>query len=108
MQEATAEGIVKGDVLQWLARPSLIVGGIVLIVFNVLFPRVDDPDDKMMLVQSIADNNGGFYELTNLLLAAGFILMMIGIIGIYRSISVGGGAAWVRMGFYGVTMGTTL
>ena len=33
---------------------------------------------------------------------------MIGIVGVYRSISSGGAAAWVRLGFYGLIVGTTI
>ena len=101
------QGIYKGDVLQKLAGVSFIVGAILLAVFGPLHPRVD-PEDMREVIQSIADSNGGFWELDHILMAVGYWALMIGIVGVYRSISSGGAAAWARLGFYGVIVGTTL
>ena len=45
-------------------------------------------------------------EVASLLIAAGFWAMMIGATGIYRSFTLG--AAWGRLGFYFLIVGTTL
>jgi hypothetical protein len=102
------QGIAKGDVLQRIAGISFIVGAVLLLVFNILLPRVTDPTDMQAVLQSIAANRGGFWELAHLLLAAGIWGLMMGIVGVYRSISTGGAAVWARLGFYGVIVGTTL
>lgn len=108
MRQETAQGIAKGDVLQRLAGVSFIAGAIMLVVFNVLHPRIDDPEDMERLIQQVADNLGGFWEVDHLLLAVGIWAFMIGVVGVYRSISTGGAAPWARLGFYGVIVGTTL
>ena len=107
MQQETAEGAAKGDVLQRIAGVSLVVGGILLIVFNALFPRADDPSDIPQVLTKLADNET-LTLLTFLLLAVGMWALMIGMAGVYRSISTGAAAAWARLGFYGVIVGTTL
>ncbi len=102
------QGIAKGDVLQRIAGISFIVGAVLLLVFNILAPRVSDPTDMKQVLQSIADNRGGFWELDHLLLAVGIWGLMIGVVGVYRSITTGAAAVWARLGFYGVIVGTTL
>ncbi|MBI4297737.1 MAG: hypothetical protein HY676_04320 [Chloroflexi bacterium] len=102
------QGINKGDVLLRLAGPSFIVGAILLVVFNILHPRPDDPSVAAQMVQKIAENRGGFWEVVNLLLAVGIWAFMIGAAGVYRSISAGSGAVFARLGFYGIIVGTAL
>ena len=99
--------IVKGDVLQRIAGVSFIVGAILLIVFNVLFPRADDPSDTQQVLTKLADNEP-FSLIVFLGLAVGIWALMIGVVGVYRSISTGGAAAWARLGFYGIIVGVTL
>lgn len=106
--EGESAQAIKGDVLQRLAGLSFVVGAVLLIVFNILHPRADDPEDVAQVIQSIADNRGGLWEVDHLLLAVGVWAVMIGVVGVYRSISTGGAAAWARLGFYGVVVGTTL
>lgn len=104
---AQQQGIVKGDVLQRIGSVGFIVGAILLVIFNALFPRVGDPGN----VQEVLKKWGEQEVLTQicaLLLAVGIWAMMIGIVGIYRSVSTGGAAAWARLGFYGVVVGTTI
>lgn len=108
MAGATQTGIVKGDFLSKMAGISFIVGAVLLIVFNLLYPRVSDPTDLQAYIQKVADTRGGFWEIDHLLLAAGIWALMIGVAGIYRSITTGSAAVWARLGFYGVVVGTTL
>ncbi len=105
MQQSVSEGIAKGDVLQRIAGPSFIVGAILLVVFNILHPR---SDTDLEFVQDVADNIGGLWEVDHLLLTVGIWALLIGVVGIYRSISTGGGAPWARLGFYGLLVGTTV
>ena len=102
-----SEQVIKGDALQRISGLALIGGPIVLIVFNVLLPRADDPSDKAKAIQNIVDNVG-FWEVGNLLLTAGIWAVLFGVVGIQRSISGGRAGAWARLGLYGVVVGTTL
>ena len=103
-----AQQAYKGDVLQKIAGLSFIVGSILLIVFNILFPRASDPSDAAQFIQKVADNRGGLWEIDNLLLAVGIWGILIGATGVYRSITTGGAAAWARLGYYGLVVGTAL
>jgi hypothetical protein len=96
------QGITKGDALPRIGGISFIVGAVLLTVFNILLPRVSDPTDMKAFIQSVADTNGGFWELGHILLGFGIWGVAIGVVGIYRSITTGGAAAWARLGFYGV------
>ncbi|MBI2846548.1 MAG: hypothetical protein HYX82_01555 [Chloroflexi bacterium] len=104
------QAISKGDVLQRLAGISFIVGAILTAVFNAILPRAADPSyaNARESLQRMADAGVGFVQIDFLLLAVGIWALMIGVVGIYRSISTGMGAVWARLGFYGVTVGTTL
>ena len=97
----------QGDVLQKIAGLAFIVGGVLTLVFNALFPRADDPSGVTQVLQKLADNET-LSQLSFLGIAIGIWALMMGTVGVYRNISTGGGAAWARMGFYGVIVGTTL
>ncbi len=101
------QGAYKGDVLQKIAGLSFIVGTIVLVVFGLLHPA-EDLEDLIATIQNIADSNGGFWEIDHILIAVAFWALLIGMVGVYRSISSGGAAAWVRIGLYGMIIATTL
>ena len=101
------QGIVKGDVLQKIGSAGFIIGAILLVIFNVLLPRADDPS----ITQEVLQKLGGQEVLTEvcaLLLAIGAWAVMLGAAGVYRSISTGAGAAWTRLGFYGIVVGTAM
>ena len=97
----------QGDVLPKIAGLAFIVGGVLTLVFNALFPRADDPSVVTQVLQKLADNET-LSQLSFLGIAIGIWALMMGTVGVYRNISTGGGAAWARMGFYGVIVGTTL
>lgn len=100
-------GTYQGDVLQKVAGLSFIVGTILLVVFGLLHPG-EDLEDLSYTIQNIADSNGGFFEIDHMLIAVAFWALMIGMVGVYRSISFGGAAAWVRLGLYGMIIATTI
>lgn len=108
MAQEAEQGIQKGDVLQKIAGLSLIIGGILLIVGNALVPRVDDPGDVRDFIENAADNAGGFTEIVFLLLAVGLAVLVLGFAGVYRSVTSGAAAAWVRLGFYGFIAGSAV
>ena len=105
MQQGATDGIAKGDVLQRIAGPSFIVGAILLVAGNILHPR---SDTDLELMQDIAADMGGLWEAYHLMLVVGMWALLIGVVGIYRSISTGGGATWARLSFYGLLVGITL
>ena len=45
----------RGDVLQKIAGIAFIVGGVLTLAFNALFPRADDPTVISQVLQSYAD-----------------------------------------------------
>jgi hypothetical protein len=100
------QGIVKGDVLQKIASIGLIIGAILLIIFSSLEPRVSDPSDTAAVLQKFGENET-LAEVCMLLIAVGLWVVMTGIAGIYRAISARG-AAWARLGFYGIMVGTAI
>lgn len=101
------EEIARGDVLQRLGSTGLIVGGILTVVFNALAPRPEDPSDIAQVLATFAANEG-IETAVSLGLAVGVWAIMIGVVGVYRSIATGGAAAWARLGFYGTIVGTTM
>ena len=105
--EIIEQGTYKGDVLQKIAGLSFIIGAIVLVVFGLLHPT-ENLEDLSATIQSVADSNGGFFEIDHILIALAFWALLIGIVGVYRSISLGSAAAWVRLGLYGMIIATTL
>lgn len=100
------QGIVKGDVLQKIASIGFIVGAILLVIFSVLEPHVSDPSDTQAVLQKFGENET-LTEACLLLIAVGSWAVMAGVMGVYRAISARG-AAWARLGFYGILLGTTI
>ena len=96
-----------GDVLQKIAGLGLIVGGILTLASNAIFPRADDPSVVAQVLETYADNEM-LSQLSYLGITMGVIAIMIGIVGLYRKISTGAAVAWARLGFFGVIVGTTL
>lgn len=97
---------VKGDTLQRIAGAAFIIGAVLLIVFNILSPRPEDPTSTQSVLTTMSDQKF-FTHLSQLLLAFGIWLAMIGSAGVYRSITESG-ATWARLGFYGIIVGTVL
>ena len=97
---AQEQGIVKGDTLQKISSISLIIGAILLLIGNILLMIYFNN------INSIA-KHPFFYQFTTLLSAFGIWALLIGMTGIYRSITTGG-VAWARIGFYFIIVGTAL
>ena len=101
------QGIVRGDLFQRIAGVSLILGAVLTTIFNIFYPRADDPSDVQQTMTAFGDNET-FSRIVVLALAVGAWALMIGAVGVYRSISTGSAAAWVRLGFYGILVGTAV
>jgi len=99
--------IEKGDVLQRIAGIALIVGAIVLIVSNALFPRADDPGATREVLTKYGENET-LAQVAYLGIAVGIWLFLAGLAGVYRSLSSGAAAAWARVGFYGALVGAAM
>ncbi len=100
------QGIVKGDPFQRLTSAALVIGACLLLVFNILAPRPADPTDLQASFTNMV-NRYSLFQLSHLMLAAGFWAVMAGLAGVDRSISEKG-AAWARIGFLGIIVGTAL
>jgi len=98
------QGIVKGDVLQRIGSVGLIVGSVLVVIFNLLFPRVTDPSNTQAVLRKWGEGEV-LTQVCALLLAIGIWTKMLGYAGVYRSISARG-AAWARLGFYGIVVAT--
>jgi hypothetical protein len=103
---AQQQGIVKGDVLQKIGSAGFIIGAILLVIFNLLLPRAADPSSTQEVLRKFGEQEV-LTQICALLLAIGAWAVMIGSAGVYRSISTGG-AAWARLGFYGIVVGTAM
>ncbi len=97
--------IVKGDALQKFASLGLVVGAILLIVFNFLLPRADAAN--MLDFMTAWGNKSGFVKLAEMSEVVGWLGIMIGAVGVYRSVTAKG-SSWARLGFYGAIVGTAL
>ena len=95
------------DPTQKIGGVALMVGAVVLIVFSALKVIVWREDTLEEYFESIA-GNAVLWKVDNLLLAAGFWAIMVGVVGVHRSTPAGAAAAWTRLGLYGLIVGTAL
>ena len=102
-----AQGIAKGDVLQRIAGLGFIVGGIATLVANALFPRGADPSIVAERLTTAGENES-LQRIALLVLIIGFWGLLVGAVGVYRSLPTGTAAAWARLGFYGFLGATTV
>jgi len=107
----TQQSIVKGNAQQKLGSAGFIIGALLLTIGGLLLPpslgvskwveEIKQVGEQAMLLQACA-----------LLITFGYWGVMIGTLGIYRSIVASGenvsGAAWARVGFYFHLMGTAM
>jgi len=103
---AQLQVIEKEDTFRKISSAGLIIGAVLLIVFNILSPRSGDPSSLQSRLTTMSDERV-LTLLSQLLLAIGIWMMMIGVAGVYRSIR-DAGAGWARLGFYGIVVGTVL
>src|SRR5262245_50799226 len=101
------QSILKGDALQKLGSVGFIIAAMLLVIGNLLMPYTTTPTSNIREMLKPLGEQEFRAEVASLLIAAGFWAMMIGTTAISRSITAVG-AAWVRLGFYFLVVGTTL
>lgn len=104
------QGIVKGDAQQKLGSAGFIIGASLMIIGGLLLP----PSLGLVGVERLkeAGEHAVLLQASALLATIGYWAILIGTMGVYRSITASGaatsGAAWARLGFYFHVMGVTL
>lgn len=78
---------------------SAILGAIILVVANALHPRTSDVDDTEATLQLIGDS--GIWVTDHLAIAIALLLVLGGLVALFRSITSQPGAAVARLGFAG-------
>lgn len=102
-----AQETYKGDVLQRIGGIGLILGSILTIVANVIFPRPEDPSQVASYVKMLTEHPDRV-RLASLGLLLGLWALVPGFAAVYRSITSGAGSAWARLGYYGVIAATAV
>ena len=90
-----------------VAGISLIAGAIVATLFNVLFPRGDDPTDSAAMLTMMVENQT-LRQVSFLGVTSGLWLLTAGLAGVYWILSRGTGRVLARVGFYGLVVGAVL
>jgi len=101
----TQQGIVKGDEQQKLGSAGLIVGAVLITIGGIWVTMVGLANPMEAL--SKFSENVHLLQSVALLITFGWWAVMVGVVGVYRSISVSG-AAWARLGLYFMIMGCVL
>jgi hypothetical protein len=105
-------GIIKGDVLQKIGSAGFIIGAILMVIGGLLLPHASTPTSNVQEMLRPLGEQLFNAQLSVLLVIASIWAMMIGVAGVYRSITETGGAtsgaAWARLGFYFMLVGTVL
>lgn len=98
-------GIIKDDPLQKLCSAGFILGAVMLTIGTIWVAGIDLSNP--MQAQERLHEQIVTFQAVSLLMTFGWWAVMTGAAGIYHSITTGG-AAWARLGFYFMIMGTTL
>ena len=93
------------DVLQRLTSVALIVGGILTLVANAIYPRASDAAGLMSDVVAYSENEV-VVRLGALSWAVGMWVLVAGLTNTHHFIRFGAGAAWARLGFYQLVIGS--
>jgi len=103
----TQPSMVKGDTLQRISSAGFVIGAILDAVGGLLMPHANTPTSDLQQMLKPMGEHEFLTQLSSLLMAIGFWAVMLGAMGVYRSINAGG-SAWVRIGFNFILMGTVL
>lgn len=103
----TQQNIIKGDALQRISSAGFIAAAILMVIGNLLMPYTNTPSSDLQVMLRPLGEHELRTEASSLLVTIGFIAMLIGVTGVYRSISAGG-MAWAQLGFYILLVGTAL
>ena len=106
------QGIVKGDVLQRISSAGFIIEAILMLIGGSLMPHASTPTRNLQEMLRPLGEQLLNAQLSVLLLIVSIWAAMIGVAGVYRSITASGGAtsgaAWARLGFYFMLVGTVI
>ena len=101
------QGIVKGDVQQKLGGIGFIFAAILFTLGGLLMPHAVKFTSNLQEMLKPLGEQEFQTEVSSLLTTMGFWAALIGVVGVYRSIT-SKGAAWARLGFYFTLIGTVL
>ncbi len=85
----------------------LVIGGVLALAVNAVFPRVDDPWDTAAVLSMMAENETR-RQLSFLGVAVAILTLAAGVAGIRRLLRDGPGESWARFGLAGVQLGAVL
>src|SRR2546425_1921769 len=100
-------GIVKGDAFQKLGSAGFIIGAILMVIGGLLMPYTAKLTSNVQEMLKPLGEHEFRAQVSSLLMIMGIWAIMIGATGVYRSITAGG-AAWARLGFYFILVGTAV
>lgn len=101
------QGIVKGDTLQRIGSAGFILGAILFGISGLLMPHAASPTSDLQELLKPLGEHQFLTKFSSFLLILGFSATLMGVLGVYRSITTSG-AAWARLGFYFSLIGTVL
>lgn len=106
------QSIFQGDVQQKLGSAGFIIGAILMMIGGSLMPYASTPTSNLQEMLRPLGEQLFKAQFSVLLLIISIWATMIGVVGVYRSITATGGttggAAWARLGFYFMLVGTAL
>ena len=91
-------------VLQRLTAIALVVGGVLILTGTVIVPRADDPDAVASVLAAYSSDETAA-RVATLADAVGVWALVLGFANVHHFIGFGSGAAWGRIGFYGLILG---
>ena len=100
-------GIVKGDAFQKLGSAGFIIRTILMVIGDLLMPYTAKLTSNVQEMLKPLGEHEFRAQVSSLLMIMGIWAIMIGATGVYRSITAGG-AAWARLGFYFILVGTAV
>jgi hypothetical protein len=106
------QGIVKGDALQKIGSAGFIIGAILMTIGGSLMPHASTPTSNLQEMLRPLGEQLFNAQFSVLLLIISIWATMSGVAAVYRSIASSGeatrGAAWARLGFYFMLVGTVI
>ena len=106
------QSIAKGDALQKIGSVGFILGAILMVIGGSLMPQASTPTSNLQEMLRPLGEQLFNAQLSVLLLIVSIWATMIGVAGVYRSITASdeatSGAAWARLSFYFMLVGTVL
>jgi hypothetical protein len=99
--------VIESNQLLRTSGIALIAGAILTTVFNIVFPRVQDPWDTVAVLHMMAENET-LRQISFLGVTAGIWIITLGVAGVSRSITQGAAEFWARIGFFFVLAGAAL